>query len=75
MSYNNFVVCFSVYYANKLSFPYSPVAKMVHLVLVYNFFFKLFLNQFLMLIPNPKAARRNTLSVFLKIDKFKMAAW
>ena len=29
----------------------------------------------LMLIPYPKAARRYMLSVFLKIDKFKMAAW
>ena len=53
---------------------YSPVANMVHLVFYIKCFFKLFLNHFLVLIPNPKAARPKRLSVFLKIYKFKMAA-
>ena len=54
---------------------HSPVANMTHLDFLYKVFFELFLNHFLVLIPNPVAARPKRLSVFLKIDKFKMAAW
>ena len=35
---------------------YSPVANMTHLYFLYKVFFELFLNHFLMLIPNPVAA-------------------
>ena len=61
--------------AGKLYITDSPVASMTHLVFYIKVFFELFLNNFLVLIPNPIAARPKRLSVFLKIDTFKMAAW
>ena len=53
----------------------SPVANMTHLVFLYKVFFGTVSKSLLVVIPNPIAARPKRLSVFLKIDKFKMATW
>ena len=47
----------------------SPVANMTHLVFLYKVFFELFLNHFLVLIPNPIAARPKRLSGFFSKNR------